>query len=385
MHRQTSVFHQITKHIDWSAFDRIVGEHKADYRTRKCSSRTQFLALLFGQLSGATSLREIEAGLKSHEGLLYHAGAKTVARSTLSDANNSRSWRLFADMFASMVVKGGRPVRRRFGKGLRLLDATRIALGGTGSGWARFSDHDTSAKIHIVYDPETERPLKADITPYKVSDITVAKAQPIEPGTTYVFDMAYYDYRWWAELDTHNCRFVTRLKSHTHLRECAPQDISGCPEHILYDQVGYLPKRLKYSRTNPMAKPVREVGVTLPTGKTIRIVCNDLSASATEIADLYKARWQIELFFKWIKQNLKIRHFIGTSYNAVCIQVYVALIAYLLLHRIKATQTAIPKHITFIRLVRLNIMHRRPITNLAKPYRPPPKTTQSSNKQLKLC
>ena len=141
--------------------------------------------------------------------------------------------------------------------------------------------------------------------------------------------------------------------------------------NILADRIGFLPRRMAGSRRNPFTDPVREITVRIATGKVIRLLTNDLDAPAQEIADLYKERWRIELFFKWIKQNLKIRHFLGASENAVRIQVFVALIAYLLLRAAQATQKTVKQPLAFARLVRLNIMHRRPIDALKTP--PPPK------------
>jgi IS4 transposase len=189
---------------------------------------------------------------------------------------------------------------------------------------------------------------------------------PIEAGATYVFDLGYYDYAWWARLDTEGCRIVTRFKSHTPLIEpieqAAPQN-----SDILSDRVGLLPKRQRRSGKNPFSKPVREITVRIETGKVLRILSNDLEASAREIADLYKRRWAIELFFRWVKQNLKIRHFLGNSENAVRIQIAVALIAYLLIHLAKADQKAIKSSLAFARLLRSNLMHRKRIDRLLKP------------------
>ena len=193
---------------------------------------------------------------------------------------------------------------------------------------------------------------------------------PIEPGMTCVLDLAYHDYGWWARLDAAGCRFVSRLKTNTRLMMSAEHTVRE-QGAVIADRIGLLPQRMSRSRRNPCADPVREITVRLSTGKTIRCVTNDLDAPAGEIADLHKQRWQIELFFKRIKQNLKIPNVLGTSENAVRIQVYVALIAYLLLRAAKATQKAIKQPTTFLRRVRLNIMHRRPINTLKSPQSPP--------------
>lgn len=381
MRHQNSVFHSLTKHVPWSEFDRLVGKYGADYRVRNLDTKSQFVALLFGQLAGAKSLREIEAGLSSHEARLYHLGATRPARSTLGDANASRPWQVYGDLFAHMVSKATRSTRRHMADATRILDATKVKLPSSGAEWGRFSESHCAAKLHLVYDPDAEMPLAADVTADTVNDITPAKAMTIEAGVTYVFDLAYYDYGWWAKLDAQGCRFVTRLKTNTKLENA--QDIP-LPEgsSILSDRIGHLPQRMARSRRNPLQDPVREVSVRINAKKTIRVATNDLDAPAQEIADLYRQRWQIELFFKWIKQNMTIRHVIGTSQNAVRIQLFVALIAYLLIRLAQATQTAIKQPLRFANLVRLNIMHRRPIDKLDKPHIPPPIDKRQTCMQL---
>ena len=187
-----------------------------------------------------------------------------------------------------------------------------------------------------------------------------------------MFDLGYYDYVWWAELDQAGCRIVTRFKINTPLTEAVDRDVPE-DEDILSDRVGRLPARQAKSRKNPFHSPVREVRVKIESGKILRILSNDLDATAREIADLYKRRWQIELFFRWVKQTLRIRHFLGTSENAVRIQIAVALIAYLLLRLAQRDQTAVDRPLEFARLVRANLMHRKRIDQLLKPkkHRPP--------------
>lgn len=370
MRHHNSVFHHLTKHIPWAAFERLVEHHRADFRVRKLDSKSHFLAMLFGQLSGASSLREIEAGLASHRHRLYHLGARQCARSTLSDANATRTWELFADLFFHMAASANRPTRRHMADVVRILDATRLKLSGLSADWARFNDTVTAAKLHIVFDPHEQTPVSADVTPNTVNDITPAKALPLEPGATYVFDLAYYDYGWWADLHAQGCRFVTRLKRNTRLTETARREVPQ-ETNILSDRIGLLPQRMAKSRRNPMSDPLREIIVRIDTGKEIRLVTNDLDAPAQDIADLYKMRWQIELFFKWIKQNLKIKHFLGTSENAVRIQLFVALIAYLILRMARTSQSTITQAKKFAHLIRINIMQLRPIHDLDKPRKPP--------------
>jgi len=371
MRHHNSIFHALLKHVPWAAFARLVDRHQADRRVRRLNSKSQFVALLFGQLAGATSLREIVMGLESHSARLYHAGGRRVARSTLADANARRPADLYADLFAHMAARAGRSTRRHIKDAVRILDATRIELSSLSGGWLDTVKGHRAVKLHVAYDPAVALPLRADVSDQRMNDITPAKALPIEPGATYVFDLAYYDYAWWAELDAKGCRFVSRLKTNTRLEvtgeQAAPED-----GDILSDRIGLLPQRKARAPRTPFADPVREITVRIATGKTIRLVTNDLDAPADEIAALYKQRWQIELFFKWIKQNLKIRRFLGTSENAVRIQISVALIAYLLLRAAHAAQSAVTRPLAFVRLVRLNLMHRRPIDALKKSPQPPP-------------
>lgn len=368
MRHHNSVFHALSKHIPWAVFERLVDEHGADCRVRRLSTRSQLMALLYGQLSGAQSLREIEAGLMSHRARLYHLGTRAAARSTLADANTVRPCAVFTGLFAHMVGQAGRGLRKKANEAVRLIDSTGLKLSGL-SNWARFSTGVCGAKLHVVYDPDADRPLYAAITAARVNDITAAKQMPIEPGATYVFDLGYYDYGWWAKLDAAGCRIVTRFKKNTPLTIVAELPVAtGSP--VLSDRIGHLPQRMARHRNNPFQHPVRELRVTTETGKQLRILTNDLDAPAEEIAALYKRRWQIELFFRWIKQTLKIRHFLGTSENAVRIQLAVALIAFLLLRLAQQAAKTVKSPLAFVRLVRANLMHRKPIEALLNP--PPP-------------
>ena len=371
MRHQNSVFHDLLKRIPWDAFDRLVSAHGADKHIRRLTTRNQLCALLYGQLAGASGLREITGGLESHSTRLYHAGMRTVKRSTLADANARRPAEVFSGLFAEMVGRVQRGLRRKMADATYLIDATSLPLSGTGSAWAYYASKPCGVKAHVIYDTDADSPIYASITPARINDITAAKAMPIEPGATYVFDLAYYDYGWWAELDAAGCRIVTRFKRNTPLTVTAENDVPD-RGNILSDRIGLLPQRQARNRKNPFADPVREVTVKTDSGKTLRILCNDLDAPAQEIADLYKRRWTIELFFRWVKQTLRIRHLIGTSENAVRIQIAVALVAFLLLHLAYAAQKAVNGPQTFARLVRANLMHRKRIDRLIVPHQTPP-------------
>lgn len=365
MLHQNIVFHSLLKHVPWHRMDRIVEKHASDKLARTLNTKRHLIALLYGQFSGAMSLREIVAGMESHETRLYHLGAAPVKRSTVSDANSERPWQVFSELAMEMLKQAHRGLRRAAADAVRLIDSTSIRLSGL-SDWASFSANVYGAKAHIVYDPNADRPVYFAVTRANVNDITAAKAMPIEAGATYAFDLGFYDYGWWAQLDDAGCRFVTRLKKNTPFKAVHENRIRK-NSNILGDRIGYLPERLANSRKNPLQVPVRELRVIIDTGKVLRIVTNDLDASAQEIADLYKQRWQIELFFRWIKQTLRIKRFIGVTENAVRIQIAVALIAFVLLRMAQATQKTVCSPLEFARLVRINLMHRRPIDRLLEP------------------
>jgi hypothetical protein len=277
-------------------------------------------------------------------------------------------------VLAALMAQAHRGLRRTMSESVYLIDATIVPLNRLSATWAHFSSGVCGAKAHVIYDPAADCPLYASITTRAVNDITAAQAMPIEPGATYVFDLGYYDFAWWAMLHNAKCRIVTRFKSHTPLTVIETRAVPA-QGVILSDRIGHLPRRQASNRKNPFGTAVREVRVKLKTGKVLRILSNDLVASAQEIADLYKRRWAIELFFRWVKQTLKIRKFVGTSENAVRIQIIVALIAFLLLRLAQAAHNSPLSPLCFARLVRLNLMQRRRIDQLLQPEIRPPKNT----------
>jgi hypothetical protein len=366
---QNIVFHDLLKQIPWAKLDLLVEQHDADRDDRAITTKAHLIAMLYAQFSGARGLREIETNLKSHAGKLYHLGGGTVSRSALSTANASRPVEVFGGLLSALMASLQAGYRRKIGDCVRLIDSTSVQLNSLSGNWATFSAGVCGAKAHIIYDPDADQPLYLMVTPSNVNDITAAKEMPIEAGATYVFDLGYYDYGWWATLDQVGCRIVTRFKTNTPFEVVEDRPVTPGLS-ILSDRIGYLPKRLAASRSNPMSGLVREVRVMIETGKMLRIFTNDLKASAQEIADLYKRRWAIELFFRWVKQTLKIGHFLGTSENAVRIQIAVALIAFLLLRLTHDANKIVASPLAFARLVQANLMHRRPIAELLKPTPP---------------
>ncbi len=369
MRYQDTVFGGLMKSFPRWRFEALVRRHDADRRVRRLPCWSQFLAMVYAQMSGARSLREVEAALERFPGSHAHLGLKPVRRSTLSDANRQRPAALFEDVFEALVGQLGRSAGGRRGREmLRLIDATRVMVGKRITHW----QEDGCVKAHVVYDPQGDMPTCVAVTSVRVNDITPAKRFPIEAGATYVFDKAYYDFGYWAALDAQGCHFVTRLKTHSPVAVIETRSVEG-EGPVVADCIGRLSKRVGGGRKNPYVKPVRLVTVVPDTGRQIVLVTNDLQAPAAQIAALYKQRWQVELFFKWVKQNLKVRHFLGTSENAVRIQILTALIAYLLLRLAQlATGTALSLQ-TVARLVAKTTFQRKPLAQLfdPKPDKPP--------------
>jgi hypothetical protein len=370
MQHRNTVLHRLLGHVRWHHFDAHVERHASDKHVRTLSTKTQFTAMAYGQLAGANSLREVVTQFNSQGPKLYHLGAKPIARSTVADANAKRPSAVFEDLFKDLVVLAQRRVRQALTEATYLIDATHLPLNEHSAKWARYSAGVCGAKVHVVYDPDADQPIYAAVSAANVNDITAAKAMPIEPNATYVFDLGYYDYGWWKKMHEAGCRIVTRLKKNTKLTITREKHLPpGGP--ILADRFGTLPKRQSGNRRNPMNVEMREVVVRIDTGKVIRVLTNDVTSSARTIADLYKRRWAIELHFRWIKQSLKIRKFLGTSANAVRTQVYIALIVFLLLHLTHAAEKISLSILEFTRLVRAHLMSRRDVRALQRPDDPP--------------
>jgi hypothetical protein len=363
MQYQSTVFGQLLKELPRGWFARAAARHKTGRAKRQLEPWGHLISMVFAQLSGARGLREVERALERQAGVLAHLGVGKVRRSTLADANADRPAGLFEEVAAYLSARLiGRSVGR---EALRLIDATRIFAGKRVEQWSR-----GGVKLHVVFDPDAERPTCFVVTSERVTDVAVAKSLPIEPGATYVFDRGYYDFGFWARLAQQDCRFVTRLKSNSPTTLIEERQASG--DGILFDRVVQLSQRLASQRANPMSGPVRMIGVEIQTGRQIILLSNDLDAPASVIADLYKARWQVELFFKWVKQNLKLAHFFGTTCNAVTIQIMTALIAYLLLRAAQIRCQATIGLQAIARLMPGFILARRPLRDLITAPDPSP-------------
>ena len=349
MRHQNSVFHGILKFVPWAAFDQLVEKHGSDELVRKFTTRNQLIALLFGQFSGAASLRDIEAAMASHRARLYHLGGKEAPRSTLADANRCRSPLVFSELFERMLGMATPALRRKMGETVRLIDFDQPASGGRGramgalfgrglrrQGACRLRPRSRPPGLPCRHGRQRQRHRRRQTNTHQGRRDLCVRSGLLRLRLV------------GASLHEADCRIVTRFKSNTPLHQARDMPIAP-GSGVLSDRIGFLPARQAKSRKNPMQEAVREVVVMTETGKKLRILSNDLDAPAKEIADLYKRRWQIELFFRLMKQMLRITHFVGRSENAVRIQIAVALIAFLILHMLQAMTKA--KH-GFLELVR---------------------------------
>lgn len=380
MRHQPSAFEQTVELFPWKRFAHYVRLHGADEDQRGFTSRHQFLALLASALGGEGGLRPLVTSLAPNHGALRLLGGAAPARTTLAEAMRNRPAELFIDLLVELIGCIAKPSdRKALQNAVRLIDATQLDLGARMRRWAGLHQGKVAAKLHVVFDPREQTPVFFALTPARINDITAAKELlPIEKGAVYVFDLGYYDFAWWAELAATHCTFVTRLKRNTTLRQIETRPVNP-GTNVLSDCVGLLPERMAASRRNPFHHQVREIIVRMDNGKLLRLLTNDLAAPAQQIAALYKERWQIELFFKWIKQNLKINRFIGTSENAIRSQIAVCFIAYLLVRMLHARQAKRHPPIVLLVLVRTNLFLRRPIEDLLQPTKPPNSPTAVGN------
>lgn len=358
MYRDTR-FAEILKGLPRSVFDKHVRRLDADKHCKGFRAWDQLIALMYAQISGATSLREVETGFNSQKRHHYHLGTRAVRRSTLADANHKRPAALFESLCQHLMAKAGRRFRQDVGDFLYLLDSTPIPLKGLGyDNWTKdnHSHRTQGLKVHVLMTPDTCTPLESIITAPNVNDIEVGRQIPVEKGQTYVFDKGYCDYNWWYQIHCSGAYFVTRFKSNAGV-DIQEERTLNEREHpqILDDQlVSFRNKRPGGKRINQYhGTPLRRVTVKREDGRPpLVLATNDQETPAHIIAERYKARWGIELFFKWLKQNLKIRKFLGRSENAVKIQIFTALITYLLLqinHALSATPDSLRHYLTELR------------------------------------
>jgi IS4 transposase len=362
-------FQAIFRPLPQQSFERIVAEHGADKHSKGFSCWHQLLALVYAQLSNASSLRTLEAGFNSNLGGHYHLGARPVRRSTLAEALGKRSPDVFAQAARLLMTQAKRSLRRDAGELLYLLDSTAISLKGQGfDNWAPAlrSSRIQGLKLHLLMSNTDSLPLMHSITPAKVNDVSEGVKLPLEPGAVYVFDKGYCDYSWWHRMQEAGSLFVTRFKRNAALALEQTQPLDPQVPHILADEwVRFNNRKPGGGRQNPYRRALRCITVAREGKTPLVLATNDMHSPAALIAQRYQQRWGIELFFKWIKQHLRIKSFLGRSETAVHTQILTALIAYLLLHLLGQAQGSKQSLWMLLAQLRMGGLFVRPETDIS--------------------
>ncbi len=359
-----TLFAQVMDFLPWKNFHRIVDRYGGDHRTRSLSCAEQFRVMAFAQLTYRESLRDIEVCLVAQAGKLYHMGiGATVARSTLADANESRDWRIYFELAQRLIVKA-RALYVGEGFGVELantvyaLDATTIDLCLSMFPWAPFRSTKAAVKLHTLLDLRGSIPTFIHISDGKLHDVNVLDLLLVEAGAFYIMDRGYLDFARLYALDQAGGFFVTRAKRNLDARRLysarVDRDTGLICDHTIALNGFYAAKHFPGH--------LRRVRYRDPeTGKNLVFLTNQFALPALTICDLYRCRWQVELFFKWIKQHLRIKRFYGTSENAVRTQIWIAISVYVLVAIIKKQLRLDASLHTLLQILSLTLFEKLPL------------------------
>ncbi len=380
-----SIFGSLLKPIDRRWFAAVVDRHDGDAYDKSFNSWDHLVTLVFAQLGHVDSLRGLELALNANAHQHYHLGVGEIARSTLSDANARRPTEIFAETFTMLSTAADRQTRREGAAMVHLIDSSPIPLGKLYK-WPKWNGRIRGMKMHVVYDPNADCPRCVEVTPANVNDVEIGQHTPIKAGMTYVFDKGYCHFGWWRKINDDGAFFVTRAKVNMRLRanrKRAVEQSVGDGFTIIDDAEVVLAS--KGNARLPI--PLRRIRVKRDKGGKLTLITNDLARTAVEIAALYKSRWQIELLFRWIKQHLRIRKFLGRNENAIRLQILAAMIAYLLLRIAACVNRLTMPALRLAELVCQRLFLRRPIAEIDKPPPSNPRSRQFnySTNQLEFC
>jgi hypothetical protein len=384
LNRVCSIFSQLLGVFPRLEFEALVREHKAEWHARGFTCWDQFVAMLFCQIGGARSLREICGGLAATEGKLKHLGVRRApVRSTLAYANEHRPWQLYQAVFHQLLARcqglpGGH--KFRFKNKLVSMDSTSIDLCASLFDWARYKRTKGAAKVHMLLDHSGYLPAFACITDGKISDIEIARRLQFAPGTVVVMDRAYVDYDWWERLTKQGVFFVTRFKSDLKYEVVEERTVPQ-NRNIRADQVVRL---CATTKTGTYATLYRRIVLWVEDKQEEMVFfTNHLHWGATTVTAVYKDRWQIESFFKSLKQLLRVKTFVGTSANALKTQIWTALIAMLLLKYLQLRSTFAWSLSNLCAMLRMQLfVYRDLFPWLDNPYQPPPALADWLDRQL---
>jgi putative transposase len=385
MHFANSIFATLLKPIDRRRFQTIVDANDGDAYDKTFNSWDHVVTMIFAQLHHCESLRGLELAFNANAHHHYHLNVGKVARSTISDANGRRPVGVFAGLFAMLVEQADRQTRREGAEVVRLIDASPIPLSKM-STWAKWNGRIRGMKMHVVYDPNTDQPRDVEVTAANVNDVEIGRQVELEAAATYVFDRAYYHFGWWKKINDAKAFFVTRPKTNARWRVTKKRYVRkriGDGFRIINDAEVALASK----GDSRLPIPLRRIRVKRDNGKVITLITNDLKRPAVDIGLLYKTRWQIELLFRWMKQHLDIRKFMGTNENAIRLQIVAAMIAYVLLRMAARLNRVTIPVLRFAELVCQRLFWRQPIAHIDKPppVNPSRRQSQCSQHQLKFC
>ena len=369
MHQGMLVFAQVMAHLPLSTFRRCVAAHRGDHKVQEFSCLDQFLAMAFAQLTTRESLRDIEVNLRAQSARLYHMGfrCKTISRNTLSNANAMRPWQMYAD-FAQHLIGIARPLYADEPLAVDLdatvyaFDATTIDLCLSVYPWAPFRSAKAAIKLHTLLDLHGAIPSFIHITDGKTHEVNVLDELIIEPGAYYLLDRGYLDFARLFAIHQAQAFFVTRAKSNTKFKRRYSHPVDRTKTNVLCDQTGVL--TVFYSSKDYPTTLRRVVVRDEESGKRLTFLTNNFALKPDLIAQLYRQRWQVELFFKWIKQHLRIKAFLGTSENAVKTQIWIAVCTYVLIAIVKKRLKLSHSLYEILQILSLTMFETTPINQL---------------------
>ena len=364
MTHTNTILQQLLKIVPRHEFETLANKYHSGRAFRSTSRWTQFVTMMMGQISGRSSLRDIIENISAQSHRLYHLGSSNISRSSLARINNDKPYELYENLFVKLLArcKSRSPKHTfKFKNQLYSLDASTIDLCLSAFPWADFRTTKGAIKLHVGLNHSGYLPEFINITEGNVSDITAGRMFNFPKGSIVAIDKGYNDYAWYKQLTDKGIFFVTRLKKNAKYSVEARRIVDkssglSCDQTI----------RFTGSQTcKKCPKALRRIGYRdALTGKHYVFLTNNFKLSAKTIADIYKSRWQVELFFKWIKQHLKIKSFVGTSKNAVLTQIWIAMIAYLLVSFIKFESKLGISMLQILRLLQLNLFEKRDLMEL---------------------
>jgi hypothetical protein len=377
----TTIIGQMTKIISRLEFQSIVKKHKGDLKVTRLRCWDQFIYGLLAQLSGRNSLRETVSGFSSLKNKLYHLGCRVARRSTLSDANNKRPSDIYRELFFSLLKRTqslSPKYKLKIDRKLYVLDATTIDLCLTLFPWARFRKTKAGVRIHTLFDCDGLLPVFLTITDAKIHESKQVEAMPIPAGSYLAIDRGYHDFNQYKTFTDGDIRFVTRMKTNAKYRVLKSRDCC-LSDVILNDEIIQF---TGYETQKKCPYPLRRICYFDKEQKReLTFLTNDLKAQAQRIAEIYKARWEVELFFKTIKQNLRIKRFFGTTRNAVLTQIWIAMISYLMLSYLKFQGKSSVSVQALLKLIQVNLFEKKTIRSLFEKHidKPPDKLYEYQN------